>query len=977
MNNIESLSLDLDSLSIARVYNCYIDEVKPKISNTNNSLNIITQNIQSINCNFSNFTTLLTRSGIVWDVIVLSECWLNLNPNVPYLDNYIHAATTRNKTQNEGVVIYCHKSLQGTFEEPEVNDANCLVLKLAQETCIVGIYRPPSVTNVSDFVTSMDSLLTKLHIFRNVIVCGDINIDILPSRPNSRSHEYLNALATHMILPGHTEITHGRTCLDHMMIKTKLEASCFVVDSSITDHDSVALSLSLNSTMSTSPKKVGQRIDYDKLDEVMHRVDFLTVQMCSDSNAAANLLVSLLSSALKECTKPVFTPKRKLINKQWITTGLLRCMRNRDALHKKSKKNPDDEIIKTTYKRYRNFCTSLLKKAKRNYERQQIESARNNNKKLWEVIKGITSSNRVVDHSASLLTLNPQQSVNDVNDYFAHIGKKLAQQLITQNPGAHMPTAPSPLPPPNSFVLEPVDIEEVARLIGVMRDGCATGVDGISNRILKRYTHLLVAPITHICNLAISSGLFPSIFKKALIKPVHKGGERDRVDNYRPISILPSMSKILERVMNDRLVRFLESQHLLSSSQYGFRRGRSTGDAVLDLVNSIITALDDRKRCITVFLDLAKAFDTVSIPHLLTKLENLGVRGLPLELFSDYLTNRTQRVRVGDWVSKEAQIEIGVPQGSIVGPTLFLAYINELCELKLIGGKIYTFADDTALFFSGSTWEEVFLNAQMGLDKVCKWLNLNVLTLNVTKTKYMAFALRSSQLPPHTLQLTAHSCNSGDSPCPCPSLGRTDCIRYLGVILDQTLTFKPHIQSLVPRLRKLIYIFKALRHVADRRVIRMVYYALCQPLLEYCISTWGGIAKTTLIEVERAQRAILKVAAGLPFRYPSFNLYTEWSVLTVRQTYVLQTVLFKHSELNYDPELQKDKRRNGAVCVKPRLKTATSHHFYCFLGCYLYNKLNVLLNLYPLPRARCKAAVTCYLKTLDYQSTESLLTVLK
>lgn len=396
---------------------------------------------------------------------------------------------------------------------------------------------------------------------------------------------------------------------------------------------------------------------------------------------------------------------------------------------------------------------------------------------------------------------------------------------------------------------------------------------------------------------------------------------------------------------------------------------------MLELVNTIITTLDKKRKCVTIFLDLAKAFDTVPTARLLTKLEGLGVRGIPLKLLCDYLSSRTQRVRIGDWVSEEAPVSLGVPQGSIIGPTLFLAYINDLCNLKIDSGKILTFADDTALFFSGDSWTEVFHSAQRGFDKVKKWLERNMLTLNVNKTKYIAFALRASQLPPISMQITAHSCHQAVSPCSCVVLERTCHIRHLGVIVDQTLSFKPHIDALVPKLRKLIYIFKTLKNIADHQVKRMVYYALCQPLLEYCISTWGGTAKTTLLDVERAQRAILKVSAGLPFLHPTVDLYRKWNVLTVRQTFILQIILKKHSTLDYCPDLLKDKRRNKTVASKSSFKTASSQRFYCFLGNFLYNKLNKLLDFYHLPRSCCKIKVKEYLKELDYQSTERLITV--
>lgn len=974
MQTIETLNLDLDSFSVAKVQTCDIDDVKKHIPMGNCSLNILLQNIRSICCNMPNFISLLQRSELNWDVLVLSECWLASSKHIPDLENYNYATTTSHKTQNEGVVIYYNKQLNIAIEEPEMADANCLLLKLSSDTCILGIYRPPSQFNTSNFVNSIDTLLSKLNSFKNIILCGDINIDIVPNSPDRRAYEYLNVLASHGMLPTHTLPTHGRTCLDHIIIKTKLEATCFVFETSITDHESVAISFG-HGVKKACLNKACHRISFDKLDIAVNKINFQPILDCTDVNVATDSLIFQLNAAITENSQLIKTPNRKRTSKPWITKGLLKCMRNRDNLHKKMKKDPKNETLKTTYKRYRNFCNSLLKKAKRDYEKQEIVNARDNKKQLWEVIKKISGSNKTKDHSPSLLSSDdPVKSINNVNSFFANVGRNLAEQITCHTQFCRpMLNDPSIISPTHSLVLLSTDEKEIIQLIQGLRENCAVGADQISGKILKRYVNLLSLPITHICNLAITTGVFPRALKLAVIKPIHKGGKTDSTNNYRPISILPTISKILERLMNHRLIKYLESNNLLSSAQFGFRHGKSTNEAVHELVNAIMMGMDERKKCLTVFLDLAKAFDTVSIPNLLFKLEKIGVRGLPLKLFESYLDDRKQRVKIDCRLSDDLAVNYGVPQGSILGPTLFLVYINDLCLQQLDCGKIFSFADDTALFFSGDSWKDVFEIAQKGFSNVSTWLQRNVLTLNVSKTKYIAFAHKSNLLPPPNLAITAHACNTTTSNCFCPTLLRCESIKYLGIIIDQNLNFKLHIEVLAGRLRKLIYIFKTLKHVADRRVIKMVYFALGQSIIDYCITSWGGAAKTHMIEVERAQRAILKVGAGLPFRFPTVELLKKWDVLTVRQSFILHTVLKKHSQLEFDPGLIKEKRRKGKVCPSQSLHSKLSHNFFCFLGSFLYNKLNISLRIYSLHRYSCKLRVIKYLKTLSYVETESLL----
>lgn len=330
-------------------------------------------------------------------------------------------------------------------------------------------------------------------------------------------------------------------------------------------------------------------------------------------------------------------------------------------------------------------------------------------------------------------------------------------------------------------------------------------------------------------------------------------------------------------------------------------------------------------------------------------------------------------MKIDNLISEEESVTFGIPQGSINGPTLFLIYINDLCNIQLKNGSIVTFADDTALFFSGESWEDVFNTAQQEMKKVSSWLQNNILTLNVSKTKYVAFAHRNHLLPPSSLNITVHSCSSASSRCSCPSLERTDQIKYLGVIIDQTLTFKPHVQVLNARMRKLIHIFRTLKQVADKKTVKMVYYALFQSSMDYCISSWGGAAKTHLIQLERTQRCILKVSAGLPYRFPTEILYRNWEVLTVRQSFILQTILKMHSLVQYDPNLNRDKRRKGTVCQVKPFHTSHTQKFFCFLGAYLYNRVNSVIPVYHCSISSCKTIVTNWLKTLDYTKTESLL----
>ncbi|CAB3261717.1 unnamed protein product [Arctia plantaginis] len=254
--------------------------------------------------------------------------------------------------------------------------------------------------------------------------------------------------------------------------------------------------------------------------------------------------------------------------------------------------------------------------------------------------------------------------------------------------------------------------------------------------------------------------------------------------------------------MSRRLVDYLTKNNIISPSQYSFRSGRSTSDAVHDLSNSIKTNLDRGQKVIGIFLDLAKAFDTVSVPILIEKIKRLGIRGTPLRLFEDYLSERTQCVRVDEFISEERIVTYGVAQGSVIGPTLFLIYINDLGLLTLPNGKVITFADDTALLFNADTWSDAYKHAQSGFNVVSDWLRNNILTLNATKTQYVTFSITHKTAPnlpmPHSI--IAHSCPSPHNvTCSCVHLQKADAVKYLGVIMDSRLRFHEHISYIYPQ----------------------------------------------------------------------------------------------------------------------------------------------------------------------------------
>lgn len=619
--------------------------------------------------------------------------------------------------------------------------------------------------------------------------------------------------------------------------------------------------------------KTTTSIDFEKALKNLQEQNLSQLLFCTDPNLVLQLLTNKLTNTLSSCTTTISVPNNKRIIKPWITLGILRCIRNRNKLQKQTRNDPYNDILKITFNRYRNYCNYLIKKIKRKYERELILKSTTDGKLLWKNIKKITYTTKVKSQNSELLNIrsSPMDSANFINNHFANTGKQLAQQILIQPNSKKDSDVRDHSPPsqPNTFVLLDTDPKEVEMVLMSLKSDSAPGSDRISTKLLKYGKKEVVHVIAHLVNLCFGKGIFPAPLKQAIITPVYKGGDKDDVNNYRPISVLSSLSKKFEKLLNNRLKQFLNKFQVLSPSQYGFRQGISTEDAVSALSSLVVDHLDRGNKCLTVFLDLKKAFDTVSVPILVNKLEKAGIRGTPLMLFKDYLTTRKQMVRVGPYTSNEAEVSYGVPQGSVLGPTLFLVYVNDLCNMKINDAKVFSYADDTAVVFTGKSWDEVKTRTELGLAEIASWLNSNLLTLNTNKTNYICFSIIDRTQPKGQYIVKVHVCgNTTNANCDCATITKVTKTKYLGVVIDQKLSWYPHLEQVTNRVRKLNWIFRTLRHIVprntttnrytNRNILNEIYVALVQPVLVYCIPIWGSASKTYFIDVERAQRAVIK-----------------------------------------------------------------------------------------------------------------------
>ena len=376
------------------------------------------------------------------------------------------------------------------------------------------------------------------------------------------------------------------------------------------------------------------------------------------------------------------------------------------------------------------------------------------------------------------------------------------------------------------------------------------------------------------------TGQFPDKLKLAKTMPLYKKGSTLNMNNYRPISLLSIFSKIYENIMYARFYQFLEKSHLVFSLQFGFRAKHSTNHALISITETIKESIDNNKFGCGVFLDLRKAFDTVNHKILLAKLQHYGVREMAFNWFQSYLTNRRQYVEVNGTSSDVLDVMCGVPQGSVLGPLLFLIFVNDLPAVcKRL--KFYLFDDDTNIYFESDSLDLLEETMNKELRKIDKWLTTNRLALNVDKLHFVLFH-SSSNITHRKIRIKIRN----------ERITEENDVKLLGVLLDSTLSWKPHITELSKKLSKTICIFCKLRHYATADVLKLLYYALLYPFLIYGSSVWGMAYQSHLDKLQAIQNKFIK-AISFSDKYDSlYPLFHTHSILKISSDIIKLQIAF-------------------------------------------------------------------------------------
>ena len=439
----------------------------------------------------------------------------------------------------------------------------------------------------------------------------------------------------------------------------------------------------------------------------------------------------------------------------------------------------------------------------------------------------------------------------------------------------------------NCFYTTPTSPTEVANIIYSLKNSMCEGFDGLCISPVKETIDLIAVPLSHICNLSFSYGVFPTQLKTAKILPIFKCDDSSLFSNYRPISILPCLSKVFEKLFYIRLSGFLEKFDILNRSQYGFRPRHSTTMAILEFVNNVYEGFENNECAVGIFLDLKKAFDTVNHQILIDKLNFYGIRGTPLAWLTSYLTDRQQYVMVNGHVSPNKTVRCGVPQGSVLGPLLFLLYINDLFHSSNYLSFIL-FADDTNVFFRHKDLATLVNIVNQELSYVSSWFNANKLTIHPDKSKFIIFHPRRKQIDLSEVNIYVNN----------TPVTRVEKCTFLGIVIHENLSWKHHINTVCDKVAKVIGILLKSRRHLPLDTLKTLYNSLFLPYINYCNLIWGSTFVSYLEPLYILQKKAIRIITFSPPRTHSKPLFSKLNILSLHLLYKFHVSCFVFSYFN-------------------------------------------------------------------------------
>ena len=907
-NSDDNSILDLDKYETPHFDNCkyiFADEFKGTcIKEGKERFSFIHINSRSVSHNFDELCSMLAELDHEFTAIGISETWFHSNTVVSMfnINGYTLVHSDRQNKIGGGVGIYISNKYDYVIRSdlsrntPEY-DSLFIELKFRKKkSVLIGcVYRVPN-TDAKHFIDDMNTHLDVMDIDnKEIYIMGDFNLNLLNADAHENTNIFFNAMLAHNLYPiidKPTRISRtSSTLIDNIFSNSLHDKSSGLIIADISDHLPIFCVVNqmhvFPNTQSNVPIKT-RNISFEnirKFKNELKDIDWTQIYEIDDVNDCYNKFMYIFHALYDKCfPEKVVKPDPKCkFKKPWLTRGLFRSIRKKQRLYKSYLKTPS-ENHKKKYKQYKNKLTKLLHAAKKDYYTTIFIRIKGNSKKMWNKINDVIGKRKNTKLPSTMYNGNVKldtmkKIAEEFNTYFLSIGKNIASKIPNCNRtfDSFLPKDP----PQESLFLKPTSVQEIIKYSCSLDPSKSCGADGISPKVIKQCIHSFVEPLCFIFNKSLYTGIIPNELKLAQVIPLYKKDNKNDITNYRPIAVIPIFAKLLEKLVHQRLYSFLQLHSILIDEQFGFRQKHSTDLAVFNLSQNILEQIESGNYCIGLFMDLSKAFDTIDHHILLQKLNYYGVRGTARDWFVNYLSDRKQYVVVNGVKSTTHCNTCGVPQGSVLGPLLFLIYINDIVNSSNIV-KFSLFADDTCVTFSHKNINTLVSSLNKEIQNISVWFKSNKLSLNLTKTNYIIFRSRNRRVPNNLESIQIDN----------RIITKLQNVKFLGITFNEFLSWNVHVTDICKHVAKGVGLLRKLKYVLPSNVLQMIYNCLVLPHLNYCNQVWGNTYKSHILKLFTLQKKAVRIISKSHGLSPSSPLFKKLRLLSIYDLVTLNTLIF-------------------------------------------------------------------------------------